>query len=404
VGEHPPAIHLHPGRDRSLRRRHPWIFASSISTVDGEPGSGDTVEVYSHEGEWLARGAFSPTSQIRVRVWTWDQGEKINEAFFRKVINLSIERRQHLVDAQQTSAFREVYAESDGVPGVIIDRYSELRVIQFLTAGAEKWRDTILQVLIDREDCSAVYERSDIKVRELEGLASRAGPLWGESPLEPVQITENHFRFDVDVVHGHKTGFYIDQRENRRLFQNMVPEQASVLDCFAYTGAFSLIALASGAKQVLSIDSSNDALTLAERNIRLNRPSLDDWEPLVDDVFQALRKFRDRDRHFDVIVLDPPKFAATPSHLQRATRGYKDINLLAFKLLRPGGMLFTYSCSGGVTTELFQKIVADAALDARKQVSIIRTMGQSEDHPVALNFPEGRYLKGLVCRVEDSFA
>jgi 23S rRNA (cytosine1962-C5)-methyltransferase len=400
AGEPRFSIEIQQGRERSLLRRHPWIFANSISSVQGNPQPGDTVEVFDHEGRWLARAAFSPSSQIRARVWTWDPHTAIDSTFFLDAINQSITDRQGLSERQSCSAYREVYAESDGIPGLIVDRYNEVRVVQFLTVGVERWRNLIVQVLSERGDCSAIFERSDVSVRKLEGLEPRTGLLWGELPHLPFEIIENRLRFEVDIVSGHKTGFYLDQRKNRQIFQSHIKPSASVLDCFCYTGAFSILALQAGANEVRSIDSSDEALALAERNILLNRGTLENWEPVADDVFRALRKLRDRDRHFDVIVLDPPKFAATPAHVQRASRGYKDINLLAFKLLRPGGTLFTFSCSGGVSVELFQKIVADSALDAGKQASVIQSLGQPGDHPVALNFPESRYLKGLICRVE----
>lgn len=394
------SIEIRRGRERSLLRRHPWIFANSISTIRGNPQPGDTVDVFDHTGQWLARAAFSPSSQIRARVWTWEPNTAIDSTFFLHAINQSISDRQRMIKGEVSTAYREVYAESDGIPGLIVDRYNDTRVVQFLTVGVERWRDSIVQVLSERGDCLAIFERSDVSVRELEGLEPRTGLLWGDLPDMPLQIIENRMRYEVDMLKGHKTGFYLDQRENRQTFLSRLPPGASVLDCFCYTGAFSMLALRAGAKEVRSIDSSDDALTLAERNILLNCGTLENWEPVPDDVFRALRKLRDRDQHFDVIVLDPPKFAATPAHVQRASRGYKDINLLAFKLLHPGGMLFTFSCSGGVGVELFQKIVADAALDAGRQASVIQSLGQPEDHPVALNFPESRYLKGLICRVE----
>jgi 23S rRNA (cytosine1962-C5)-methyltransferase len=391
-------ILLKAGRDRSLRLRHPWIFSGAAVEVRGDPAPGDTVEVISAEGEWLARAAYSPRSQIVARVWTWDPAEDLDEDFFARHLSRAIEARPSLLRGQETDAFREVHAESDGLPGLILDRYGGVRVVQFLSAGAERWRDAILGALAGRGDCEAIYERSDVDVRSLEGLPPKAGLLWGHLPDTRLVIHENGLRFHVDVARGHKTGFYLDQRENRRSFRSCL-HGGEVLNCFAYTGAFTVAALSAGASRVLSTDSSEEALRLAEENVALNGHPADRCEWLAGDAFTELRHLRDRARSFDAVVLDPPRFAATASQAQKAARGYKDINLLAFKLLRPGGLLFTFSCSGGVSSDLFQKIVASAALDAGVDAAIVGWLGQPADHPVALNFPEGRYLKGLICRV-----
>jgi 23S rRNA (cytosine1962-C5)-methyltransferase len=305
--------------------------------------------------------------------------------------------------SRDTDALRLVHAESDGLPGLIVDRYAGTLVVQFLAAGAEYWRDTIADLLLELTGLKDIYERSDSDVRELEGLVPRTGPLRGD-PSERTTITEYALRFTVDFAHGHKTGFYLDQRENRRRVLQLA-EGRQVLDCFCYTGGFTVNALAGGAKSVLSVDSSAEVLALCRANVSLNAPastlhSLPSTlhTTLEGDVFQVLRKFRDEDRQFDLIILDPPKFAPTAAQAERAARGYKDINLLAFKLLRPGGILVTFSCSGGVDAALFQKIVASAALDAGVEAQIVEHLSQAPDHPVALNFPEGAYLKGLVCR------
>lgn len=391
-------IRLKSGRERSVLRRHPWIFSGAIEEVFGEPGIGETVEVLSHDNEWLARAAYSPESQIRARIWTWDQDEPIDADFFRRRLDRSIGARHHLARNLEVTAYREVHAESDGLPGVILDRYNEIYVLQLLSAGAEQWREVIVAYLKQREDCAGIFERSDVDVRQLEGLPSRRGHLSGEEPSEPLIISEYELRYKVDIHLGQKTGFYLDQRENRRLIRHWI-QGGEVLDCFAYTGGFTVSALATGASHVLSIDTSASALELASENVRLNDLPLDQCEWIEGDVFDELRKLRDHRRTFDAIILDPPRFARRKSHIQRASRGYKDINLLAFKLLRPGGFLFTYSCSGAVDMGLFQKIVAGAALDAGVEAVIVSWLSQPSDHPVSLNFPEGRYLKGLVCRV-----
>ncbi len=391
-------IRLHPGRERSLERRHPWVYSGAIADVTGDPGPGDIVEIETASGAWLARGAYSPASQIRARVWTWDRDQAVDEALLARRLSAAIDARQALACAPGLTAYREVHAESDGIPGLIVDRYNDFRIVQLLTAGIDGWREGIAAALAARGDCRGVYERSDVPVRPLEGLPPRMGRLWGEEPDEELIVLEHGLKFLVDVRRGHKTGFYLDQRENRQLLRRGL-EDASVLNCFAYTGGFGVAALEGGASHVLSIEASGSALEMAARNVELNGHSMDRCAWLEGDAFVELRRLRDRGLHFDVVVLDPPRFAATVAHADRAARGYKDINLLAFKLLHPGGRLYTFSCSGGVSPELFQKIVAGAALDAGVEVSVIGWLGQPEDHPVSLAFPEGRYLKGLLCRV-----
>lgn len=389
---------LKSGRERSVLLRHPWVFSGSVVEVRGDPSPGETVEIRSHAGEWLARGAYSPRSQLRVRIWTWAADEAVDEAFFQRRVGLAIEARRRLASSGVTTAYREIHAESDGLPGLVVDRYGSLRVIQLLSAGAECWRQSIVSALAARGDCAGVFERSDVDVRTLEGLLPRTGSAWGEAPAQALTVDENALRFYVDVVAGQKTGFYLDQRDNRALVRAWVGG-GEVLDCFCYSGGFTLAALAAGAASVTSVDTSAEGLDLARRNVALNGFAGERCEWLQEDVFAALRRMRDRRRSYDAIILDPPRFAATSAHVHRAARGYKDINLLAFKLLRPGGLLFTYSCSGGVTPELFQRIVAGAAQDAGVSASVVAWLGQPEDHPVALSFPEGHYLKGLACRL-----
>lgn len=392
------SIQLKPSRDRSVKRRHPWIFSGAINRVDGDPQSGETIEVLDHTGKWLARGAYSPQSSIRVRIWTWDMEEGIDEGFFKRQIESAITARNDLRDDPGTNAYREIHAESDGLPGLIVDRYADFRAVQFLTSGAEFWRDAIISTLASSGDCAGIYERSDNEMREKEGLSQQALRVFGDQPDNETIILENGLRFHVDIRQGQKTGFYLDQRENRKVVQSLVGEK-EVLDCFCYTGGFTLAALAGNAKRVFSIDSSENALSIARRNVALNDVSADRCEWIQGDVFSELRALRDRGASFDVIILDPPRFAPTASTKQRAARAYKDINLLAFKLLRSGGTLITFSCSGGVSPMLFEKIVAGAALDADVSAKIVNWLSQPQDHPVALHFPEGRYLKGLVCRL-----
>ena len=386
---------LKPGREKSLRRRHPWIFSGAIAQVRGEPESGETVEVHSSAGERLALAAYSPHSQIRARVWAWDD-VTIDAGFFARRIEDAAAARKALRIEEAGDAMRVVHGESDGLPGVIADRYGETVVMQILSAGPERWREAITDALSALPGVMRVWERSDADVRELEGLKPRSGLVRG-SPLAGALVIQEHgLRFKVEIDAGHKTGFYLDQRENRLRLRKLASGK-DVLDCFSYTGGFALNALCGGAKSLLAIDSSALALDTARENARLN--ALPDAQWLEADVFKSLRLLRDQGRAFDLIVLDPPKFAPTAAHAERASRAYKDINLLAFKMLRPGGFLMTFSCSGGVSPELFQKIMAGAALDAEVDARIETWLHAAPDHPVALNFPESEYLKGLLCRV-----
>jgi 23S rRNA (cytosine1962-C5)-methyltransferase len=388
-------VTLKKGREKSLLRRHPWIFSGAIHHVDGEPASGSTVDLLSPDKQFLARASYSPTSQIRARVWTFED-EPVETEFFRKRIRSAIQTRETWSLTSETNSYRLIYAESDNLPGLIVDTYNDVLVIQCLTAGAEYWKETFADLLIEETDIAIVYERSDADVRKLEGLEPKVGLLRGTLSTFQFPIIENSLKFLVDLQSGHKTGFYLDQRRNRLQVRELVKDK-DVLDCFCYTGGFTVNALAGGAKSVLSVDSSADALELCKENIVLNDLPTEKHTSLEGDVFQLLRKFRDESRSFDMIILDPPKFAPTASHADKATRAYKDINLLAFKLLRPGGILVTFSCSGGVDAGLFQKIVAGAALDAGVEAQIVERLSQGEDHPVSLHFPEGTYLKGLVC-------
>lgn len=391
-------IRLKQGREKSLLRRHPWVFSGAIATVEGSPEPGETVIVRSAAGEFLAQAAFSPQSQIRARVWSWNESDVIDPAFLEHRIQQALTLRGSWVDSEQTNAYRMVHAESDGLPGLIADRYHDTLVLQILSAGMERWRDEIIAILSKMEGVACIYERSDVAVRELEGLPQRTGVLFGDAGKRTRVIKENGLRFIVDIQNGQKTGFYLDQRENRT-FVRQIAQGKSVLNCFCYTGGFSVYALSGGADSVLSIDSSEEAIQLAQENTLLNLGTLDHSEWLVGDVFQELRTLRDRGRQFDRVILDPPKFAPTASQAQKAARGYKDINLLGLKLLKPGGLLVTFSCSGGIDAPFFQKIVADAALDAGVEAKIICRLEQAPDHPTLLAFPEGTYLKGLVCQV-----
>jgi 23S rRNA (cytosine1962-C5)-methyltransferase len=406
-------IVLKPGRERSLQRRHPWVFSGAVARLEGQPVPGETVRVLSSAGAFLAWAAYSPQSQIQLRVWTWDESETVDEAFLRRRVAAAVNSRRlyfPVIDNEPVegirgvNAIRLVHGESDGLPGLVVDRYDRLLVVQILSCGAEYWRDVLIESLRAVTGLTDVYERSDADVRSLEGLAPRVGPVPMNGPVPGrVQIYENGLKFWVDIAAGHKTGFYLDQRANRLRLRQLSAGR-DVLDCFAYTGGFTLNALLGGAASVVSVDNSANALELARENLALNNLPGEKVEFVQADVFHYLRTLRDQARSFDLVILDPPKFASTSAQVERAARGYKDINLLALKLLRPDGILVTFSCSGGVGPELFQKIVAGAALDASgsqgqtagAEALIVERLHQDADHPVALNFPEGEYLKGLV--------
>ncbi len=385
---------LNPGREKSLQHRHPWIFTGAVERIKGEPQSGETVAVRDSHGAFLALAAYSPKSQILGRVWTYRENEMIDEAFLRARLARAIGLRQEL--AKTTDGMRLVHGESDGLPGLVVDRYGDALVMQVLSAGMERWRVTLADLLVELTGCANLYERSDAEVRDLEGLPARSGILRGKLPV-PLIIREHGLKFHVDVEKGQKTGFYLDQRDNRRRVGELANDK-DVLNCFCYSGGFSLSALQGGARSVLSVDSSAEALALARENLKLNNLAADRAEWLEADVFKSLRLMRDQGKSFDLIVLDPPKFAPTAHHAANAARAYKDINLWALKLLRPGGLLATFSCSGGVTADLFQKILAGAAMDANVTAQIVGRFAADTDHPAVLNFPEGEYLKGLLLR------
>lgn len=387
---------LRVGRERSVVRRHPWIFSGSVAEVRGSPQAGETVDVMATSGEWLARAAYSPTAHITARIWTWDPDELVEADFFARRLRAAVQARDDLLRDGSCTAYREVYAESDLLPGLVLDRYGDVRVVQFLTQGSERWRAEILDVLGSLHPVNGIYERSDAEARTLEGLAPREGVLAGDVP-ERLEILENDIPFLVDVRHGQKTGFYLDQRESRALIRRIAPP-GRMLNAFCYTGSFTVAALLGRSEEAVSIDSSAGALALAKDNAARNGLADERTVWVEGNVFEELRGLRDRNESFDLIVLDPPRLAASASHVPRAARAYKDINLLGLKLLKPGGLLVTFSCSGGLSPDLFQKIVAGAALDAGTEAQIIGWLGQPGDHPVRLAFPESRYLKGLVVR------
>ncbi|MBN1982037.1 MAG: class I SAM-dependent methyltransferase [Chitinivibrionales bacterium] len=392
-------IVLKKGREKSLLRHHPWLFSGAIGRVSGAPQPGESVTIVSADGCCHAIAAFSPQSQIRCRVWSFDPAETIDARFFFAKLQNALALRKQLPMYERCTAFRLINGESDGLGGLIVDRYADFLVCQFTSAGAERWKKEIVNQLVELfPDCSGIYERSDVAVRKKEGLEPAQGVLWGKEPPQYVQIQEYDHRFLVDIHHGHKTGFYLDQRDSRQRCGPYV-RNGEVLNCFSYTGPFCISCLAAGAARVTNVDVSSQALMMVDMQAKLNGFPAAATTCVEADVFAYLRTLSVENRSFDVIVLDPPKFAESQSSINRACRGYKDINMNGLRLVRPGGKLVTFSCSGLISDELFQKIVADAALDANRIIHFLEYLHQAPDHAVSASFPEARYLKGLICHV-----
>lgn len=391
-------IILGPGRERSLLRHHPWVFAGAVDRYEGHPHAGDTVDVHASDGRWLGRGAWSPQSQIRVRIWTFDPDEVVDNGFFLRRIGKALARREVLPGLLNTDARRITAAESDGLPGITIDRYAGMLVCQLLSAGAERHRDKIIEALATLLPDCAIHERSDVDIRRKEGLEPFTTTHAGEIP-ELVEVTENGLRFLVDVRRGHKTGFYLDQRDNRQHVARYAAGR-KVLNCFSYSSAMGISALAAGAGRVINVDSAGPAHQLGRQQLALNGLDESACEFIEGDVFRLLRQYRAEGEGFDMVILDPPKFVESRAGLNKACRAYKDINMVAMQVLNPGGVLATFSCSGLLSEELFRKVVADAALDAGRQLRYLERLGQAADHCVASGFPEGLYLKGLLCLVD----
>ncbi|CVE04778.1 MULTISPECIES: 23S rRNA (cytosine(1962)-C(5))-methyltransferase RlmI [Serratia] len=391
-------LYLAKGREKSLLRRHPWVFSGAVQRVEGKTHSGETIDILDSQGKWLARGAYSPESQIRARVWTFQQDEEINIDFFIRRLQQAQSWRDWVAQRDGLNGYRLIAGESDGLPGITIDRFQNFLVLQLLSAGAEYQRPALLSALQHCYPECSIYDRSDVAVRKKEGLPLAQGPVFGDLPPELLPITEHGMKLLVDIQQGHKTGFYLDQRDSRLAARNYSAGRR-VLNCFSYTGAFAVSALMGGCAQVISVDTSQAALDIAKQNVELNKLDLNKTEFVRDDVFQLLRNYRTQGEKFDLIIMDPPKFVENKNQLASACRGYKDINMLALQLLNPGGILLSFSCSGLMPTDLFQKILADAAVDAGRDVQFIEQFRQAADHPVIATYPEGLYLKGFACRV-----
>ena len=392
-----PIVKLKKNREASLLRRHPWIFSGGIESEASGISSGDVVQVVNSKNQLIGIGAYSPKSQIRVRIFSFENVE-INRQFFKLKLDAALSKRESLLSNPQRNACRLVYGESDHLPGLVVDKYGDYLVCQFLFAGLEPWKQDLVAELAELTQCKGIYERSDVNSREKEGLEQTTGVLWGEAPPSAIEINENGMRFNVDVVGGQKTGFFLDQVHNRHYLTGYCAGK-TVLNCFCYTGGFTIAALQSGASHVTSIDSSASAMALLEANLALNEVYQNNHTSITNNVFHVLRDFQADGKRFDVIVLDPPKFAENKSQVMKAARAYKDLAMQACKILNKGGLILTYSCSGSIDMNLFQKITFDALLDVGRQGEVVAYLHQGEDHPIALEFPESQYLKGLACRV-----
>ena len=392
---------LKKGKEKSLLRRHPWVYDTAIARIKGEPLSGDFVRVVSASGDVLGIGGFSPQSTLRVRMWTFGASENVfSPAFLEQRLRQAVSAREFL--KQRTNARRLIFAEADAIPGLVVDQYGDWVVTQFQSAAVESHRDDIAALLMKITGARGVFDRSDAATRRREGLELHTGVLAGEEPPERIEIVEDGVRYGVDVRGGHKTGFYIDQRESRLAAQNLAREFRKqngrglrALNCFCYTGGFSLALMAGGADAVDSVDSSAEALSQAKYNAQLNALSEESMQWIQDDVFEFLRKAREAGKKYDVVILDPPKFASSHYHVERAARAYKDINLNGMRLLPSGGHLLTFSCSGAIDVDLFQKILAGAVFDAGRNVWSVDRFGAGADHPLLMTYPEGEYLKGM---------
>lgn len=395
-----PTLILKPGKERALLRRHPWVYSTGVANVKGKPQSGDTIKIVDNKGNFLAWGAYFPESALRARCWSFNEQDVINEEWIRARVFEAIRARDNL--KSRTNAIRLIFGEADFLPGLIVDQYDTQLVTQFQAAGVEKWRPEIGKALTDATGFTQVFDRSDAATRAREGLPERKEVLEGEEPPEKIQIDEDGILYGVDVRMGHKTGFYVDQRDNRRLARQLAETFRKVhgrgmraLNCFCYTGGFSLALAKGGAEEVISIDSSADALEMAKSNAKLNGFNESQMKWVEANVFEQLRKYRDAGEKFDLVILDPPKFASSHHHVEKAARAYKDINLNGLRLLNEGGQLLTFSCSGAIDVDLFQKIVAGAVIDAKTDAWMISRLGAGSDHPLLMTHPEGEYLKGL---------
>jgi len=392
------SVKLKKGKEKAVRQLHPWVFSGAIDQIKGKPENGDIIMVTDSNNDFLAYGFFNSKSRVAVRLLEWNLETEINEGWWRRKIKIAVKHRDEL-NTEDTNTYRLIFSEADFLPGLIVDRYADFLSVQILTSGIENIKHIILDELQELLSPKGIFDRSDASARAHEGMeASSGGILLGTEPPEFVSVKENGIFYQVNIAEGQKSGFYCDQRDNRKWVADHVKGK-KVLDCFSYSGGFSLNAMAKGAKEVISVDSSAPALDTLKRNMEINDFNSIPHRLIQSDVNKQLRAFKEVNEKFDVIILDPPKYAPSRSALTKASRAYKDLNRMAMLLLNEGGLLATYSCSGAVDISMFKQIIAWAALDAGKEVQFIQQFSQPADHPVRSSFPEGEYLKGLLCRV-----
>ncbi|MDB5159329.1 MAG: pseudouridine synthase [Mucilaginibacter sp.] len=391
-------IILKKGKEKAVLQRHPWVFSGAIEQVKGKPANGDIVRLVNAKGDFMAYGFYNDQSRVALRLLEWDESITVNEDWFRHKVADAVAGRNELLSTGATNTCRLIFSESDYLPGLIVDKYADHLAVQVLTSGIEKMMPVIIDELQRLLNPKSVFDKSDASSRQHEGLETTNVVLFGDAPPESVEVKENNILYNINIAEGQKSGFYCDQRDNRKIVAGYAKDK-KVLDCFSYTGGFTLNALQNGALSVTSVDSSALAIETLKENIKLNKLDTNKHTAIQSDVNKQLRVFKDEGELFDIIVLDPPKYAPSRSALDRAARAYKDLNRLGMLLLNSGGLLATYSCSGAMNMETFKQVIAWAALDAGKQVQFINQFCQPEDHPVRSSFPEGEYLKGLLCRV-----
>ncbi len=389
---------LKKGKEKAAIQRHPWMFSGAIDKVKGSPVNGEVVMVRAADKEFLAYGYYNAQSRVAVRLLEWDESKTINKEWYHLKLKNAIAARKHVLQDQQTNTCRLVFSEADFLPGLIVDQYADFLSLQVLSSGMDNIKQDIIDILIEELNPKGIFDKSDANARTHENLEVAQGLLWGEMPPEFIEVKENGIRYHINIAEGQKSGFYCDQRDNRRLLADYAAGK-NVLDCFSYSGGFSLNSLNQGASHVTSVDSSALALETLKHNLTLNGYDAAQQTSIQSDVNKQLRIFKEDGKKFDIIVLDPPKYAPSRSALDRAARAYKDLNRLAMHLLESGGLLATFSCSGAVDIDTFKQIIAWAALDAGKEVQILKQFSQPEDHPVRISFSEGEYLKGLLLRV-----